>query len=261
MADEGSSSDNSGILFAILILLFVLVINVPVVSEIVFQWIPATIDVISGRVPAEDEEVVNTVPNVVLTSSEEIEGNPPIETVEEEERSFFTYESDVSFFEDSELFSFWNVFAPISIFLSLILAVGLLYAGIRIGQIRKREKIELSEFIKPIASGNVTKAQLRWQKIVSQSQTANPNDWRLAILEADIMLDELLTVQGYAGDTMSDKMKQVELSDFNTIDDAWEAHKARNRIAHDGTDFDLNQRDTRRIMELYERVFREFHFI
>jgi len=36
---------------------------------------------------------------------------------------------------------------------------------------------------------------------------------------------------------MGDKLKAVEKSDFNSIELAWEAHKARNMIAHEGSDF------------------------
>ncbi|PIP73707.1 MAG: hypothetical protein COW88_01115 [Candidatus Lloydbacteria bacterium CG22_combo_CG10-13_8_21_14_all_47_15] len=260
MADEGGSGDNnSGILFIILILLFVLVVNVPLASEIVFQWIPATVDVISGGTPAGDGNVATSAPTVVLTSSEDTQGNPRIELNDEDESS--SYLSDFPYSEEGSLFSLWSVFVPISIFTSLILAMGLLYSAIRVVQIRKREKIELKESRGPVLGGNITKAQMTWHKIVDQSQSTNPNDWRLSIIEADVMLDELLDVQGYTGDTMADKMKQVELSDFNTIDDAWEAHKARNRIAHEGSRYELNQREVRRIIELYERVFREFHFI
>jgi transposase len=60
---------------------------------------------------------------------------------------------------------------------------------------------------------------------------------------------------------MGERMKAIEKSDFNTIDDAWEAHKARNNIAHQGGGFALNQREARRIISLYERVFREFQLI
>ena len=63
------------------------------------------------------------------------------------------------------------------------------------------------------------------------------------------------------GDTIGDKLKAVEKSDFLTIDNAWEAHKARNQIAHDGADFQLNQREAMRIISLYESVFREFQMI
>jgi hypothetical protein len=75
------------------------------------------------------------------------------------------------------------------------------------------------------------------------------------------MLDKLLNVQGYRGETMGEKMKGIEKSDFTTLDLAWEAHKARNKIAHEGSDFLLTQREARRLINLYSRVFQEFEYI
>ena len=89
----------------------------------------------------------------------------------------------------------------------------------------------------------------------------NENDWKLAIIQADIMLSDILDTLHLPGDTMVDKMKAIERSDFTTIDLAWEAHKIRNQIAHEGSDFPLNQREARRVVELYRRVFEEFKII
>lgn len=101
----------------------------------------------------------------------------------------------------------------------------------------------------------------RWDKIVALSESMNQSDWRLCIIEADIMLDDLLLQLQLPGDTMGEKLKAVEKSDFTTIDLAWEAHKLRNMIAHEGNNFLLNQRETRRIISLYEAVFKEFSLI
>jgi len=101
----------------------------------------------------------------------------------------------------------------------------------------------------------------KWEKIVANSESTNQSDWRLAIIEADIILDELLEKLQLPGDTMGEKLKAVEKSDFNTIDDAWEAHKFRNMIAHEGSNFLVNQREIRRIISLYEAVFKEFTLI
>jgi len=101
----------------------------------------------------------------------------------------------------------------------------------------------------------------QWERILAHSQTENPSDWRLAILEADIILDEILDINGYRGETIGDKLKRVERSDMDTLDDAWEAHKIRNAIAHDGQDFVLTPREARRVVGLYENVFKEFEFI
>lgn len=101
----------------------------------------------------------------------------------------------------------------------------------------------------------------KWQKILEKSESSSPSDWRLAIIEADIILDDLLQTLNLPGDTMGEKLKAVEKSDFTTIDYAWEAHKARNMVAHQGSDFLLNQRETRRIIALYAAVFKEFYLI
>ncbi len=111
----------------------------------------------------------------------------------------------------------------------------------------------------PVLANNETAS--RWKKIVELSETEIESNWRLAIIEADIILDGLLDQLRLPGDTMGEKLKAVEKSDFNTLDYAWEAHKARNMIAHEGAGFELNQRETRRIISLYEAVFREFEII
>lgn len=101
----------------------------------------------------------------------------------------------------------------------------------------------------------------KWQSILDHIETESQNDWRHAILEADIMLDDLLDKLGLPGETMGDKLKAVEKSDFTTIDSAWEAHKVRNQIAHEGGDFVLTQREARRVIDLYKKVFEEFEII
>lgn len=101
----------------------------------------------------------------------------------------------------------------------------------------------------------------RWVRVVAHLKSDNPSDWRLAVLESDIVLDELLDKLGVIGDTMGDKLKSIDPAHFKTLNNAWEAHKIRNAIAHEGQDFALTEREARRIISLYESVFKEFDFI
>lgn len=103
--------------------------------------------------------------------------------------------------------------------------------------------------------------QERWEKIVKLSESTNQSEWRLSVIEADIILDELLEKLHLPGETMGEKLQAVEKSDFTTIEYAWEAHKARNMIAHEGSDFLINQREIQRIISLYAAVFKEFQLI
>jgi hypothetical protein len=101
----------------------------------------------------------------------------------------------------------------------------------------------------------------RWQNVQTRLHSHNESDWRLAIIESDILLNDMLGRMGYPGVTIAEKLKLVEKSDFNTIDEAWEAHKVRNRIAHDGAAFKLTSSEAERVVGLYQKVFEEFHFI
>lgn len=101
----------------------------------------------------------------------------------------------------------------------------------------------------------------RWEGIVQHSESESSSDWRVAVIEADIILGELLETLQLPGETIGEKLKAVEQSDFTTIEAAWEAHKARNMIAHQGSSFAVNQREIRRIVSLYELVFKEFYLI
>lgn len=77
----------------------------------------------------------------------------------------------------------------------------------------------------------------QWQKI-EQLQNQGGTGWHLAILEADKLLDQALKAAGYPGQTMGDRLKDAR-SAFRSNDHVWQAHKLRNRLAHE-TDVHLN---------------------
>jgi len=160
-----------------------------------------------------------------------------------------------------DLFYHWGVFVAISLFTSLLLVALIIYCAIRILQIRTMERHAFATASRTVIAEDVPKTHLRWRRVMTQLHGDDEQGWRLAILEADIMLNELLDVRGYKGETMGDKMKRVERADFRSIDLAWEAHKFRNKIAHEGAGMHLERDTAERVVGLYQRVFREFHFI
>jgi hypothetical protein len=82
--------------------------------------------------------------------------------------------------------------------------------------------------------------------------------WRIGIMEADNLLFESLREKGYQGDGLGEMLKSAS---FKTIDLAWDAHRLRNRIAHEGSNFELTEREAKRAFMLYESVLRELKVI
>ena len=146
--------------------------------------------------------------------------------------------------------------------LSALFLTGIVYALVKTEHIKKREKEELEE-AELRASEGVESGERneQWERALSFSESPNESDWRLAVIEADSMLGAMLSKMGYVGDTIGEQLKGIEVSDFRTIQDAWEAHKVRNQIAHEGMNFVLTKRKLKETMNSYEKVFKEFHFI
>ena len=101
----------------------------------------------------------------------------------------------------------------------------------------------------------------RWERVERLMASTAASDWRQAVIEADIILDEMLTRMGYDGASIGDRLKQIEQSDFVTLNKAWEAHKVRNHLAHRGGDYMFPKNEADRIINLYRQVFTEFYYI
>lgn len=162
--------------------------------------------------------------------------------------------------------SFYQYYRFIATFVSILLFTGIVYCIVRIDQIRRAERL-VYDVVSDAGLVETPEAEIKrhrnqkWQRVEQLIESDNQSDWRLAIIEADILLDEMLSRMPYPGETVSDKLKNVEKSDFNTIESAWEAHKARNQVVHAGSDFQLTEREAKRIVGLYREVFEEFYFI
>lgn len=155
--------------------------------------------------------------------------------------------------------SFWSVWTP----LALILSIGAVAWGIySVYKLRQIEEIEEAVFGHPagitfLQTEEKSKETERWEKILAHAHSENPGEWRLAIIEADVMLEELLRASGYVGEGIGEMLKSVGEGDMIPLDEAWEAHKVRNRIAHDGQSYELTERETHRVISLFEKIFRE----
>jgi len=153
----------------------------------------------------------------------------------------------------------WLWIIYIGYIVSILSLIIIVYLTVQLFELRKREEVFYTTLIAPpeVAGGD----NPRWLHIQSLAESTSPSEWREAIIEADIMLDDLLTERGYVGAGVGEKLKAVEPKDVATLQDAWEAHKVRNQIAHEGSAFNLSESLVRRTIAHYEAVFRELKVI
>ncbi len=160
------------------------------------------------------------------------------------------------------LANLWTIYSIIALALSALFIAGIIYSYIRSGQIGEEIGARIADqerMWRELNNGSIENT--RWQSVQTHLSSENPNDWKLAIIEADVLLDRMLDKAGYTGVSVGDKLKSAANRSFATLDDAWDAHRVRNQIAHGGSDFVLTQRIAKETLIKYERVFREFSFI
>ena len=73
--------------------------------------------------------------------------------------------------------------------------------------------------------------QKQWQAIESYKKNGGAG-LQLAIFEADKLLDHALKGRGFSGETMGERLKSARGAFMNN-DAVWNAHKLRNRLAHE----------------------------
>ncbi len=151
---------------------------------------------------------------------------------------------------------------PYAAAITVLMIVWIVYSTIRIGQITEEEH-ELYGVPKKDTAPSAAQTDLseKWAEVEKNINSKNPSDWRVAIVDADIMLGTILARHGYPGETIGDQLKAVDKDDMLTLQDAWAAHAVRNNIAHGGTDFQINEREAKATIALYKKVFQEFYHI
>lgn len=152
----------------------------------------------------------------------------------------------------------------LSIPIIIISFIGIIYCLEKIKKIREKEKelyeAKVESGFETADTGDRAMAH-RWNNATQHINSNNPNDWKQAIIEADIILDDLLDKLGYRGESIGEKLKRVNPGDMKTLNEAWEAHKVRNQIAHEGSLFNLSHHDAKQTISMYRKVFDEFYIV
>jgi len=148
----------------------------------------------------------------------------------------------------------WNIVKLILMIVSVLLGILIAMVIVRINRLMGT-KINLAKELlppQPATSGS----NARWDEIEKHINSTREAEWKFAVIEADKLVDELLRGAGFPGDTMGDRLMNIQPGQLTTLQNLWEAHKIRNRLAHDINYF-LRYTEAKRAVGLYEKTLKE----
>lgn len=147
------------------------------------------------------------------------------------------------------------VLKVVSVILSIVLLSIIFLFIIRL---RKNIKKSLELVTESVASSGVSKktTSKEWESVIEKIEKEDASSYRLAVIEADKILDNLLKKNGYVGEDMGERLKQITPTQLSNIDEVWQAHRVRNRIVHE-SDFKLTHPHAKRAIEIYQKALED----
>jgi hypothetical protein len=133
--------------------------------------------------------------------------------------------------------------------IALIFFAGIIYFVIETGWFTLRA----DRFRHIVLQSNISKkhAQESWRRIEEQFYRGGESDLKVAILEADKLLNDALRDAGIMGIQLGDRLKRTNIGQIPNLNELWQAHKLRNQIAHE-PNFRLKRDLAERALDIYK---------
>ncbi len=150
------------------------------------------------------------------------------------------------------------ILEPISLVVSAILLYGIIYCIIKSGFLF----IQLDKWIDALGIKNLPerRAARGWRRILKRLKDKDPAQWKLAINEADKIVDEIVKHMNIKAETMDERLEQVNASQLSNIEEIKSAHQVSVTIKKN-PEFELSLEESKRLINIYAKAFREFNLI
>lgn len=122
---------------------------------------------------------------------------------------------------------------------------------------RLKSKTQQSAELSPLALGQLKDY---WQNLISRLHHNDPSQWKLALIEADNFFEYALSLLGYQGEGLAEKIKQLEKFYAKSLNSVWQAHKIRNAMVHE-PNFQISFRQAEEALNAYEEALKELKIL
>lgn len=106
----------------------------------------------------------------------------------------------------------------------------------------------------PLSSGK--KMRKKWKKIEARLETGDHSQYKLAVIEADKVVDGIFKSMGIEGGDMIERMKTLNPEQLEAEEDLEKAHKTRNRIINDPS-FRIEKNSAKETLDIYAKFLTE----
>lgn len=103
-------------------------------------------------------------------------------------------------------------------------------------------------------------AEKRWKEITSRLDGQNISHYKVAVLEADAFIENLIGQMGYEGKNFKERLEHIPDGKIISLQSLREAHEVRNRIVRE-EDFALSHDDAKETLTKYQKLLEELRLL
>lgn len=99
-----------------------------------------------------------------------------------------------------------------------------------------------------------------WQAILSKLESGGSEAMKIAIIEADSLVGDILQRLGYEGEHLADRLAKLSIQDFPSVEKLWQAHRIRNELVHT-PGFEISPSHAKEMIGIYESFLKEINIL
>jgi len=118
---------------------------------------------------------------------------------------------------------------------------------------------DLQEFFtyRPFGTRRVIKD---WSKTKARLDMGLESEYKLALIEADSLLDDILKKMNFSGENVGERLEKLTVASLSNLEELKAAHKVRNNIVHD-PDYHLTLEEAKKTIGAYEKAMIDLQVI
>lgn len=149
-------------------------------------------------------------------------------------------------------------FQLVSVIISGLLFWGIVYLMTKARYFSKK----VEDYMDVHGIGNLTKRKSLkgWEQIRKRISSPVQQEWKIAVLEADTILNEILKMAGYLGISLDKKLEILTKENLSNLEEIKKAHLISNQIMKD-PGMELKKEDAIIALKSYKKAFVELNLL
>ncbi len=152
-------------------------------------------------------------------------------------------------------FVIWQGLRIIFLLISVFFIGMLIFLLFKSGYMDYRFKEDYAELKKTKPAFKV-KVDKNWDEVIKQAKDEREAERKMAIIEADDIVNDVLTQVGYEGGDLLEKLEGLSKEIIPNIEEVKDAHRKRRDIVYD-PNRSLSREEAIELVSVYERVFKD----